>query len=570
MSHSHLPRSLFATLALAAAASPLAAQSLSGRIVDPQSVPIAGITVDPGHGAATAVSDSAGLFTITGLQVRTYDVEYRPSQGAPWCGSLVATPVSGATNVGDVVLLPGFTVAGTAVNAANAPIPGGNVNVYDQAGTKLFTPHDGTVATGAFMVTVPAGTWDVHIVPPTASLLVTRVYNDLVAAAPVNLGNVTLATGYPVSGTVVDSVSSVPVGSTKIVARNALTGEAIPLTNNTANSFGAFSLILPYGIVDLDFEPPLGNSHVARRVFGAFVLGTTALGQVRLQNGVFVSGSVGSAGGPVDNADIDVFAADGHKLFLAHDKTLANGAFSVAVPAGGTYTVRVEPPVAAGLAGHLSAPTPVNAATSLPAIVLPTGVAVSGTISGPQGPEAGANLNFFDQNGVELVTVGDHTDANGHYATFVPAGTWRIDVQGRQGNRGRPVTTTGIAIAGATTWNLTLPQKQLVADVTGFGTPTLLQGGLLPLNPSLEGLVAPSVSAVLDVVVALPGGTEIPVMPSIPLGVIPFPLHLVGVWVPIPVVPTTALGKPLDFVMRYRDPVTNAVLDAAHTSFVVQ
>lgn len=570
MNHSSPLRTLFAMALSTALTVPLAAQSLSGRIVDAQSTPIAGITVDPGHGANVAVSDSAGLFTITGMQNRSYDVEYRPSQGASWCGKLVTTTVSGTTNVGDVVLTPGFTVGGTAVNAANAPIAGGNINVYDANGVKLFTPHDGTVANGAFLVTVPAGTWELHVVPPTGTLLVTRVFRALAVAAPVNLGAVTLPTGFAVTGTVVDNASSVPVGSTKIVAHDALTGQPIFLANDTANAFGAFSLILPFGLIDLDFEPPLGNTHTARRLHGAYVLGPTTLGQVRLQNGVFVSGTVGSAGGPVVGADIDVFDADGTKLFLTHDKTLANGAFSVAVPAGATYTVRIEPPVAAGLVGHRSAPTVVNAATNLGSIPLPTGVAVSGTITGPQGLEAAANLDFFDANGVEIVTVGDHTDANGHYATFVPVGTWRIDVTSRQGSRGRPTSTTGVAIPSATVWNTTLPQKTLVADLTGFGTPTLPQGGLLPLNPSLEGLVAPSVPAVLDIVVALPGGTEIPVMPAIPLTVIPFPLQLVGVWVPVPVVPQNALGKPLDFVMRYRDPTTHVVLDQARAQFVVR
>lgn len=564
------PVPVFLACTVAALAVAGRAQSLSGRVVDPNGVPIPSISVDPGRGSTPATTDAAGLFTVVGLQNRSYDVEYRPNAGAPWCGHLEVTNVAGATNVGDIVLQPGFVVAGTARTEAGLGIAGANVNVYDGSGAKLFTPHDGTDLNGAFQVTVPAGTWDVRVLPPVGALLVPRELRDVVVAAPTNLGPLTLRTAHQVTGSVVDANSSVPIGATRITAHDALTREPIVLQADTASTFGTFTLLLPYGIVDLQFDPPVGNTHLARELHGAFVLGPTNLGQIRLPNGVLLSGTVTGPGGPVAGADVDVFAADGSKVYTPHDLTAANGTFAVPVPAGGSYRVRVEPPAGSGLVGTFGAPLSVTTATNVGALQLLAGVLVSGTITGPQGPEVDANLNFLDGNGVEFVTVGDHTNAAGQYTTFVPAGTWRIDVETAEGSRGRPTTTTGVVVAGPTTWNHVQPPKDLVCAVSSYGIPTIAQGGLLPINPFLQGLQPASVPMLLDFLVVLPSGTEIPAFPTIPLDAPPFPLALNGVWLPMPAVPAAATGKLLKFVLRCRNPQTLAVLDQASTSFVVQ
>ena len=91
---------------------PMAAQSLAGRIVDPNGVPIPGITIDPGNGSPTAISDALGMFNILGMSNRSYDVEYLPDRTAPWSALVRTTTVVGATNIGDVTLQPGHFVSG--------------------------------------------------------------------------------------------------------------------------------------------------------------------------------------------------------------------------------------------------------------------------------------------------------------------------------------------------------------------------------------------------------------------------------------------------------------------------
>lgn len=547
------------------------AQSLSGRVVSPANVPLAGIVVDAGSGSTPATTDAAGLFTITGLQNgNDYDVEYVPAAGVLWAARVVTSIVNGATNVGDVVLQPGFSVSGTARTEAGVPIAGCNLNAYTQGGVKLFTPRDGTDALGNFQIIVPAGTWDVRIVPPVGSLLVPKQFEDVAVGAAVALGNVLLPTAYLVTGTIVSQLTSVPVGNVRIRAYNALNGERIYVPVDTATTFGQFSLPLPYGLIDLELEPPVGNTHVARQVLGVAVPGPTALGQVRLQNGALLSGTVTQSGLPVAGADVDVLLADGTKVFTPRDTTAANGTFTVAVPTGVSLQVRAEPLAGSGLYGAVTAPQVVTAASSVGTIALGTGVAVTGTISGPLGAEAGASVRFFLQPGdVQVVTAGSVTDAAGNYATFVPPGSYRIEVATAEGSFGQPVQQF-VTIGAATMWSTTVPVKLARTTLTSFGIPTVPQGGLLPINVLLHSMQPGLQTLLLDLLVELPDGTQLWILPGLPLDLPPLAFTLDAVFVPFPPIPANYLGKQIDMVFRFRDATGAVVLDQAKTPFVVQ
>ena len=549
-----------------------AAQSLTGRIVDPTGVPIAGITVDPGSGGATpGVSDAFGNFTITGLNNNhTYDFEYLPPFAAPWAARIVTTTIVGATAIGDVTLQPGFALSGVAHTQSGLGVLGCNLNVYAQDGTKLFTPHDGTDALGNFSVTIPAGTWDVRVVPPVGALMVATTIEDVAVAAATNLGVVTLRTGYTVTGTVVDSVSLVPVGQTRIRAFDALTGERILLPVDTVNTFGQFTILLPYGLLDLWFEPPLGNTHVARMMLGVAVPGPTALGNVRLQNGALLSGTVTANGSPVAGADIDVLLADGSKVFTPNDTTTAAGAFSVAVPLGAGHRVRVEP-TTTGLVGALSGPVQVAGATNVGTITLAAGIAVSGTVTSPSGPEVDAALHFVDPaSNTELVTSFDHTGGQGHYTTWVPAGTWQVSVTTAEGSFAQGTNPQSLTVSAPTTFNAALPAKLARTAVTSFGTPTLPQGALLPINVLLHSMVPGLQTILVDLSVEMPGQPPVVLLPGLPLTLPQIPFQIDFLWVPYPLVPAPLLGKEIDMVITLRDATGNVVLDRAKTPFVVE
>lgn len=566
------PLPMFRLLAAAVAgAALLTAQSLTGRVVTPALAPLAGIVVDAGSGSTPATTDALGQFTISPLQLgNTYDVEFVPPFGAPWAARLIPVSITGAVNLGDVVLQPGFPITGLVRNAAGTPLPGCNLNVYDQAGVKQFTPRDGTDLLGAFQVVVAAGTWDVRVVPPVGTLLVPRQFEDVVVAGPVNLGIVVLPTAYVVTGSVVDLATGVPVAQTRLKIYNSLTGERIYVPNDTTNVFGQFTLPLPWGMANLDVEPPVGNTHVARQVFGVLIPGPLALGQIRLQNGALLSGTVMANALPVSGADIDVLLPDGTKVFTPRDTTSAAGTFTVAVPTGIALHTRVEAPTGTSLFGVVTPPLVLTTATNQGTIPLSNGIAVNGTVGGIGGPEVGASLSFFDSTtNLEIITTGSVTDAAGAYTTHVPAGTYRIEARTAEGSLRAPAEQI-VTVAAPTTVNFALADKLARTALTSIGTPSLPQGGLIPLNVLLHSMVPGLQTILIDLWVELPSGAQIPLLIGLPLTLPQFPFQLDFVWVPLPPIPAPDVGRVLDMVIQLRNDTGTVVLDTAKTPFVVE
>ena len=248
------------------------AQSLTGRLVDPNSIAIAGATIEMTSGGASATSNGNGDFTITGISngIQTAQIDPRTTTVAP---AEIDFVINGATNVGTIAMNPGATVSGTILSPAGTGLFGVNLNAYLPDGTKLFTPHDGTDVNGNFQIVVPmvAGLM-VEALPPIGTTLL-PFQTTLNVTAPVNLGSVTLHQGHTVSGTVINAVNFLPVSNTRIITYNALTEQEIPQINDTANTFGVFSVTLPTGIHLLEVIPPTGSAHAARQLFNVTVLG---------------------------------------------------------------------------------------------------------------------------------------------------------------------------------------------------------------------------------------------------------------------------------------------------------
>jgi hypothetical protein len=554
--------------------STLAAQSLTGRL-SPTNLPIAGIVVDAGSGSTPATTD-ADRRCSPSPACRTATTTTSSTclpVGVPWAATIVQTVDRqrrhqprrrrGAAGLRDQ--------RHRRVNADRpADCLGGNLNAYTQDGTKLFTPRDGTDLLGNFAIVVPAGTLDVQVRPPVGALLVPRQLEDVVVGAAVPLGTVVLRTAYLVTGSVVDQVSSLPIANTRLRAVDALTGERIVLPNELTNTFGQFSLPLPFGILDLEVTPPLGNTHVARQLYGVLVFGPQALGQVRLQNGALLTGTVLRSGLPAAGVDIDVLLPDGGKVVTPRDATAADGSFAVAVPTGVALRVRAEPQVGDGSHGVVSAPVTLAGPASVGSLVLPAGIGVAGVVQGPLGPEPGASVRFFKlPENVQVVTAGNATGAGGGFATFVPPGDYRVDVVPAEGSVAAPQSQF-VTIAAATVLNPVLAVKGARCALTGFGTLTMPQGGWLPLNAMLHNLQPAGGPLLLDLGVELPDGSTIWLAYGETLDLPPFPVTVIAVFVPLPIVPTPYLGRPIDMVLRMRDPSGATVLDVAKTPFVVE
>lgn len=557
-----------------ALAASIGAQSLAGVVVDPAGIPVAGVTIIFSNGGGSAVSNATGNFLVSGLSNRTYNtVDFQSPLATVASLQRTNVVVSGATNLGNVTLPFGARITGNVLSPTGAGAVGGNMNAYDQAGHKLFTPNDAIGPGGAFSVTVPVGYNRLRAVPVVGAPLIPFDWVLTDVTGPMNLGTVTMTVGYSVTGSTVDVVNSLPIGLVEVQVKNAQTGEYIPQLQPNTTVFGAFSLLLPPGIFDFEFYPPNGNAHAPKQAFGVIVTpGPMSIGQVRMQRAVFVSGTVVGPAGPVFGADIDVFTLDGEKLWTPNgDDTDATGLFVVPVPAG-TYIFTAEPPVASGLVGVHTGPITVTISSSIGSLNVQPGFTLAGRVLGPNGPEAGADIDVVDPlTGEVLVTLGDDTTATGDYAVVIPAGTWQLRVDAAQGSIAAPTVIDNFTIAASTVQDFTLGTKSLVTNLSTVSTYTQFQGSYMPAMAFVNNLTTGFLPTLIELAVQYPSGAETPIFPPIPIDVAPqFPLTLGPVWLPLPPIPASELGRPLKYVLRFRSPITNLVLDQASVVFYVQ
>jgi hypothetical protein len=560
--------SLLAPLCILAAVATGQTSVLTGQVVDPTNVGLAGIIVKNDAGAPTTTTDALGNFTLTGLQNRNYTIDIIPPVGT-YVPVQRSIRVNITTSLGVVTLQPGYAVTGTMLLPNGTPVTNGNVNLYDAAGNKLYTPNDATNALGQFAVTSPIGPVTFRTVTPSALNLV-PINRVLDATAPIQLGNLQMQQGYRVTGTFTDAISGVPVGNVRIVSTNGVTGEDIFQSTPTASALGAFSLLLPLGSWDLTCSPLATDAHLPMIKYGVLIVATTALGFVPMQRCVFASGTLTGPNGPIGGADIDVYTADGEKLFTTNDSTTATGTFSVPVPIG-NCRLTFQPDVATGLLG-ISTPTTAFAInTNLGTLTTTPGIDVVLNVVGVNGPVFDANLDLFDPvTNAPAVLTGDHSSATGDLHAIVPAGLWNLALLTPQGSLSAPVRLPLLPIVAPFAQTVFMPNKDLRLNVVGIGIQTVNQGGYLPISLTVENTTVNQIATTIEVVVRYPSGAETTVLPPIPVDVFPLlNLTLSGLFVPTPVVPATEVGRPLRLLVRARD-ATTTVLEEAYAQFVVQ
>jgi hypothetical protein len=476
--------------------------------------------------------------------------------------------VQGATNMGTLVLQPGVTVSGVVHGPTGLPLAGANVDAIDTNDVTLFTPNDGSDVNGNFAVTVPLGVTKVRVNPPTGQLLV-RYETTLNITAPVNLGVITLPQAFNVSGVVVDSNSGLPISGVTVAAFDNKTLVPFSNVNPTTGTLGNFTLQLPIGVHRLEFDPPTGNAHASRVKHSVLVLGTTNLGSIGLRPAITLTGTVTGPGGPVNNCDVDVETAEGMKMFTLHDNTNASGLFSVRVPAG-TYRVRVDPPPTSGLYGTRTGSQAYTVSTTVAPISVQAGVSLQLDVIGPNGPEADADLDFFDPaTGAPIIIVGDKSNAAGAISATVPTGLFDIALDAAQGSTAAPLRVQSL-IAGPLATPIVLGQKQAVIDLHAtYGIQSIGQGGTLFVDARLRNLTPTTLPMLLEVSIRFPSGAE-QLVGVLPLDLFAsFDFSLAALEVPVPPVPAGEVGKDMRFYVRMRNP-DQSLLDQAYVDFVIE
>ncbi|MFN7965578.1 MAG: IPT/TIG domain-containing protein [Acidobacteriota bacterium] len=151
-----------------------------------------------------------------------------------------------------------------------------------------------------------------------------------------------------------------------------------------------------------------------------------------------ITGTVkNEAGAGLGNVDIDfIDLCTGDSVFIASDKTAADGSFSVVV-ANGTYDIHYTPPTGSVVAAGDRQDYVVSGNANLGITTLHPGRLVSGTVKNSSGVGvANVDLKWVDQATDHRVFMGkDVTNASGQYSIRVLPGTWDVDYR-------PPATTT--------------------------------------------------------------------------------------------------------------------------------
>jgi hypothetical protein len=562
-------RASLVTVAFLVSSSGLAAQSLTGTLVDTSGAPVAGASVALSGTAFSAVTDIAGQFTIVGLLNRSYTVQIDPLAN-PLAPVEFSRTVAGATNLGNYVLQPGAIVSATFTDPLGVPLPQVNCNVYLPDGTKLYTPRDVTNAAGFVSFNVPQTAVTLEALPPIGSTLYPWRSN-VTPTGPLALGTIAFQQGYTITGSVARAGAvPLPIANCELIVTDQFTGLDMVLVNKRTNSLGAFSVALPNGLYQFDFVPPAGSPHAARQLFGVPVVSqSVGMGIVGLSQAAAISGTVLGPNGPVLGADIDLYDTLGHKLFTPNDNTTLTGAFSLMVPLGGTYQVRVDPPVVSGLVGFRSAPVSVTALTSIGPIQLAAGIPVVLDLFDSLGaPLEGVVMNVVDPSTQqELVVPGNSTDATGRMTAVVPFGVFDVTLSPRQGSRAAAVPLAGVPFVAPIVAALPLPDRPVSTSLEGLSILGVPNGGEIFVDWAFENRVPAVVPTTVEVVVALASGADVPWIPPLPLDLPPSIGFGLQLWLPTPPLSAAELGFLQKFTIRLRDAATQQVLDSSYVYY---
>ncbi len=552
----------------------LRADQLTGQVTDAVGVPIVGAVVDANGGVSPVLTGPGGFFTLIAAP-GTYDVTITGPGSAHVPRLFPCVPIFGAVNFGIVTLQAGSLVSGTVVDDAGLPVVNANIDAFDPvSGDQIYTPNDGTNLLGNFAVILPVGSVDLLIKPPAAtSLLPVNLPALTVTATPLSLGNVLMATGNIVSGTLVDAVTLAPLSGFDLNVEDPSTGQPVFLLNDFTDGTGSFSIVVPTGVFTLFVRPPTGDLHVAQR-FTIVVTGALNLGIIPVEPGVLLQGTILTPTGlPVAGADLDVEKQPGHlQLYTPHDSTDSSGFFSLIVPTGDLILI-VQPAFSTGLVAARTATLTVTTSTVLAPWTLQTGHALTGTVTNAFGqPEAGADIDVVDPaTGLDIPSPDDNTDSNGQYHVNVPTGTWDVIVRPSRFSVASDQTATAVVVSGPTTLDfnlMTVPAFVYMAASGGTLT-HILNGSPLPVDIAVFNPTPFFQAHTLRILLEDPFGVAAPLFPDLPLFLTPqqflfglaFPL-------PLPTVSPALTGLPFRIRFLVIDPSTNQVVDQANTRFI--
>lgn len=389
--------SRFTFVALLALSPLCAADTITGRVLSSTGVPVSGVNIDAirvsngnDQDLANDGTTATGDFSTT-IPPGVYDLRFFPP--APPASSHVTlvlrnVVVAGTKSLGTLTLPPGFLVSGRVQTQAGVPLPNVNIQVIDAlTGNEVLLTVRKTNAFGNFNVAVPRNAIELRLdgsdilTPVVASSRLT-----LTPAANTNLGNLSLAPGFRVTGRVVRSANGLGVAGVDLDVSDS-SGTTLYLPDDNTNSLGNFSVVVPQGLYDVEFCAPFAQRLVGETISGRAISSDQDLGILSLEPGFVLSGTIRSFSGLAQaNADVDVeIQTPRAKVTTCSDNSNASGLYSIVVPAGNLRVTFRPPGFNLGLGSDVRSNVLVSADTlldgSLPFCAAPVnyGAGLAGT-----------------------------------------------------------------------------------------------------------------------------------------------------------------------------------------------
>ncbi len=234
-------------------------------------------------------------------------------------------------------------------------------------------------------------------------------------------------------------------------AVESTTRAGVRLAHDDTDSLGAFTVVVPPGTYDFEYDPPGCTGFAPTAQPNVTVSAPTTLPTAGVVTGVHVRGSViDGLSQPVGAVDLDVFPAGGTaKLYTPNDQTLADGSYDLLI-APGTYDIKYIPSSLTRLRPVLRTSVAVPASQTLATVTLVNGWRVSGTVRDASRLTAigGVTVDFYAPGSPTPLLVTHHTTAtDGTYDVVVDAGTWDVRYTPAPGAGYGVATRPGVAVS---------------------------------------------------------------------------------------------------------------------------
>ncbi len=561
------------------------AATLSGTVTDTGGFGVPGVNIDVVDTATgdsipldSDTTDGNGDFAVTVPDNATYDIRLLPMIDDRLVPTIIRDVVvtTGTTNIGSVALDPGALLTGTVLRQDNnLPVASADTDVdISSTGESVFTPGDNTDDGGVFEVIVPLTTIDLAIEPAKTDRLVGRVVAEIVVAGDLDLGNLLVAPGALLSGTARRASNSAPVMDADTDTFDAVTDDKIPTAGDNTDDFGVFSVVVPFGTVNISIQPDQADRLVAKEVNDIVIAADTNIGDVFLDDGARVFGTLvrTNGGAPVEDADTD--AADaftGASITTPGDDSDGSGAFSAIVPFG-TIDFSIEPRVSDRLVGVRIPDLDVIGDTNLGTISLDDGFLVSGTLTDPA-PVSRASVRVFDAaSGVRMSVRDSATASDGSYSFVVPAGTYVAKWSPRLGEgTGRRIEES-LVVASDQNFDAVVPASPVSVTIGDTGHLAELGGQYRPVVSVVNNTGSPTqVKATIIANVPSRGITKT-IIPAVTKG-LPGSTRIVskGIRIPMPNnLPPALLGIPVWVEVSVLDPGDDTLWDRDFVEFQIR